>query len=42
MVGKVEFLVYLAAFLVSCLGGSVMKVDLDGVVIKKGLLQVLD
>ena len=33
--GKVGCIVYLAAFIVSCLGGSVLKVDLAGVVKKK-------
>ena len=42
IVGKVGFLVYLLALLVSCLGGSVLKVDLDGVVKKKSQPQVLD
>ena len=41
MLGKVVCLVYLAAILVGCLGGSVLKVYLDGVVKKKGRLQVL-
>ena len=32
MVGKVVFLVYMVAFIVGFLGGSFMKVDIDGVV----------
>ena len=32
MVGKVGCLTYLEAIIVGCLGGSVMKVDLDGAV----------
>ena len=35
MLGKVVFLVYLAAIIVGCLGGSIMKVDLAGAVKKK-------
>ena len=35
MVGNVVCIVYLAALLVVCLGGSVLKVYLDGVVKKK-------
>ena len=42
MVGKVGYIVYMAALLVGCLGGSVLKVYLDGVMNKKGRLQVLD
>ena len=36
MLGKVRCLVYLAALLIGCLGGTVLKVDLAGVVKKKG------
>ena len=42
MVGKVECILYLAALLVGCLRGSVLKVDLTGVINKKGQIQVLD
>ena len=42
MVGKVGYIVYMVALLVGFLGGSVLKVYLDGVVKKKGRLQVLD
>ena len=35
MVGKVGFILYLAALLVGCLGGSVLKFDLTEVVKKK-------
>ena len=35
MVGKVGCIVYLAELLVSCLGGSFIKVDLSGAVKKK-------
>ena len=35
MVVKVGCLVYLAALLISCLGGSVLKVDIAGAVKKK-------
>ena len=42
MVGKLGCIVYLAVLLVSCLGDSVLKVDLAGAVKKKGQLQVLD
>ena len=35
MVGKVGCIVYLVVLLVSCLGGSVLKVDLVGAVKKK-------
>ena len=35
MVGKVRCIVYLALLLVSCLGDSVLKVDLAGLVKKK-------
>ena len=35
MVGKVVFLVYMVAFIVGFLGGSVMKVDISGLVEKK-------
>ena len=34
MVDKVRFLVYMAALLAGCLGGSVPKVDLSGAVKK--------
>ena len=37
MVGKVGCILYLAALLVCYLGGSVMKVDLDGAINKKGV-----
>ena len=40
--GKVEFLVNLAALLLGCLGGSVPKVDLSWEVKKKRQLMVLD
>ena len=36
MVGKVRYIVNLAELLVGFLRGSVLKVDLDGVVKKKG------
>ena len=39
---KVGCLVNVAALLVGLLGGSFLKVDLVGVVKKKGRLQVLD
>ena len=35
MVGKVIFLIYMVSFIVGFLGGSVMKVDIAGVVRKK-------
>ena len=35
MEGKVVCIVYMAALLVGCLGGSVLKVDLAGAVKKK-------
>ena len=42
MIGKVSCLINMEALLVGFLGGSVLKVDLSGVVNKKGQLQVLD
>ena len=42
MMGKFGCLVYMLALLVGCLGVSVLKVDLAGVVKKKWQLQVLD
>ena len=40
--GKVGYLVNIAAIIVGFLGVSVMKVDIAGAVKKKGRLQVLD